>query len=304
MPKVSVIIPVYGVEKYIERCARSLFEQTLEDMEFIFVDDYTKDNSIEVLKHIIKDYPNRQSQIKIVRHEINKGLPQARATGFGYVTGEYVAHCDSDDWVDREMYQQIYDKAITENADMVICEYFISDGENKRVYHISETNGLLMGPVWNKIINRRLYENDIEFPTANKAEDGAIMTQVSYFSKKRVYIHKPLYYYFLNPASICRQIDETSCISKMEQECENVNLRLNFLKRKNELSKYYKDIIVWKFEARNNLIPCISKKQIFDLWKKTYPEIDNQIFMSGNFRMIVKYLLLRCKLHFLIKYFR
>ena len=81
MPKVSVIIPVYGVEKYIERCARSLFEQTLEDMEFIFVNDCTKDNSIDILLRVIDEYPKRKSQVHILNHEFNKGLPVARQTG-------------------------------------------------------------------------------------------------------------------------------------------------------------------------------------------------------------------------------
>ena len=99
MPKVSVIVPVYGVEKYIERCARSLFEQTLDDMEFIFVDDCTKDESIEVLKRVIDLYPVRKDQVKIIHHAVNKGLSRARETGVNAATGDYIGHCDSDDWV-------------------------------------------------------------------------------------------------------------------------------------------------------------------------------------------------------------
>lgn len=108
MPKVSVIIPVYGVEKYIERCARSLFEQTLEDMEFIFVDDSTRDNSIDILLEVINEYPQRKNQIKILTHEVNKGLPAARQTGIKAAKGDYIAHCDSDDWVTPNAYQEMY----------------------------------------------------------------------------------------------------------------------------------------------------------------------------------------------------
>ena len=100
MPKVSVVIPVYGVEKYIERCARSLFEQTLDDIEYIFVNDCTKDRSIDILNEVINDYPARKQQIRIVHHKENKGLPFARQSGWQVATGEYVANCDSDDWVD------------------------------------------------------------------------------------------------------------------------------------------------------------------------------------------------------------
>ena len=128
-------------------------------------------------------------------------MPQARKTGYLNSTGDFIVYCDSDDWVDKEIYQQMYDKAILDNADMVICSYFVSDGIKKRFHDIPETQGLLMGPVWNKMVNRKLYEKDIQFPIANKAEDGALMAQISYYSKHRSYIHKPLYYYFSNPTS-------------------------------------------------------------------------------------------------------
>ena len=78
MPKVSVIVTVYGVERYIERCARSLFEQTLDDMEYIFVDDCSKDSSISVLENVITQYPLRKGQVRIVHHEQNKGVSRAR----------------------------------------------------------------------------------------------------------------------------------------------------------------------------------------------------------------------------------
>lgn len=304
MPKVSVIVPIFGVEKYIKRCAESLFYQTLDDIEFIFVNDCTKDSSINILESCINDHPEIRHKVKIIHHKENKGLPQARRTGFINSTGNFIGYCDSDDWVDKNMYEQMYEKAVSEDADMVICGYFVSDGIKKKSYDIAETKGLLMGPVWNKIAHRKLYENNIEFPVANKAEDGAIMTQISYFSQRRAYIHNPLYFYFSNPTSICRQLDEISCISRMRQECKNVDLRLNFLNRKGEASKYYRDIIIWKFEARNNLIPYISKRHIFDLWKKTYPEINHQILLYSDLRTKVKYLLLRCRLQRLIKYLR
>ena len=97
MPKVSVIVPIYNVSLYVEKCARSLMEQTLEDIEYIFVDDCTPDNSLQILEETIKDYPHRQRQIKIVRHEVNRGLTSARNSGLSCVTGDYVAHCDSVD---------------------------------------------------------------------------------------------------------------------------------------------------------------------------------------------------------------
>ena len=132
MPKLSVVIPVYGVEKYIERCARSLFEQTLDDIEYIFVNDCTKDRSIDILNAVINDYPARKEQVRIVHHEKNKGLPFARQSGWQVATGEYIANCDSDDWVALDFYEIMYNEAIEKNADMVVSDYILVEGESKR----------------------------------------------------------------------------------------------------------------------------------------------------------------------------
>ena len=114
--KVSVCIPVYGVEKYIERCARSLFEQTMkDDIEFIFVNDCTPDKSIEVLQKVLEEYPNRKEQVKIIHHEINRGVSAARKTALMNSHGEYIIFCDSDDWVDTNLYEVMYKKAVEEN---------------------------------------------------------------------------------------------------------------------------------------------------------------------------------------------
>ncbi|MCS2593772.1 glycosyltransferase family 2 protein [Bacteroides thetaiotaomicron] len=98
-PLVSVIVPVYRAEKFIQRCARSLFEQTLEEMEFVFVNDCTPDSSMVILRgDNKKEYPNRARQIRIVEHDQNKGSATARNTGLDNAHGSYIIYCDSDDW--------------------------------------------------------------------------------------------------------------------------------------------------------------------------------------------------------------
>lgn len=127
MPKVSIIIPVYGVEKYIERCARSLFEQTLDDIEYLFIDDCTPDKSVEILKRVLEEYPHRKSQVVIHRMEQNSGQAKVREWGMRNARGEYVIHCDSDDWLDVHMYEEMYNKAIEEDADVVVCDYVVTN---------------------------------------------------------------------------------------------------------------------------------------------------------------------------------
>lgn len=288
MIKVSVIVPIYGVEQFIERCARSLFEQTLDDIEYLFVNDCTKDRSIEILHNVLKEYPHRAIQTKIIDMPQNSGLPAVRKCGIEQAVGEYVIHCDSDDWVEKDMYQIMYEKAKSEDLDIVWCDYYRSDAIDHKYMSMENNKNLrlMQGPVWNKLVKRSLYtENDIIYPTANKAEDGALMTQLSFWGKKRGYIAKPLYYYYINPDSICGQISEEACLKKLNQEIENTELRINFLRRERVVDIYKEDIIMWKYIARNNLIPIISTKKYLLLWKKTYKEINRQFIFSLNIRL-------------------
>lgn len=120
MPKVSVVVPVYNVCLYIERCARSLFEQTIDSIEYIFVNDCTQDESIDILKRVIEDYPNRKDQIQIIENRKNRGLWYSRKVGMKLATGDYVIVCDSDDWLDLNAYELMY-----EQAEEKKCRYYL-----------------------------------------------------------------------------------------------------------------------------------------------------------------------------------
>lgn len=301
MTKVSIIIPIFGVEKYIERCARSLFEQTLDDVEFIFVDDQTKDNSLQVLDKVISKYPKRKSQITILHHETNMGLPQARRTGVFSATGEYVAHCDSDDWVESSMYEEMYNFAKAGNYDIVSSGYYFS---NERTFVPSKIQNrskkLLQGPIWNKMVKRSIYvDNVINYPVANKAEDGALMTQLSYYANTIGYLSKPLYHYFTNPDSMTRILSEEECLNRLDQEKQNTALRMSFLESHGDIDIYKSDIIRWKWYTRNNLLPLFGKKNYYSLWLKTYPEINKQILFNSAFSLREKivFLLQLCRLY-------
>lgn len=298
MPQISVIIPIYGVEKYIERCARSLFDQTFQDIEYIFIDDCSPDNSVLILNQVLKEYPNRVNQTIIHRMPHNTGLGGVRRWGMKNFHGDFVIHCDSDDWMDRNMLNRMYDVAVSQNADIVVCDYYRSDGVNHKYFKCKVSNKTLMqGPVWNKLIRSTIFkQHTIDFPTANKAEDGAIMTQVSFFAKKVVYVRQALYYYFINPQSICGQVSEKASISKLKQECENVELRVAFLKRQGQLEKHKREVVRWKMQARDNLLPVIGDEKYYKLWNDTYPEIKKDIFLTGDVRLITKYFLIKFKL--------
>lgn len=302
MIKVSVIIPVYGVEKYIERCARSLFEQTLEDMEFIFVNDCTKDNSVDILLKVINEYPQRKSHVHILNHEVNKGLPAARQTGIKAAKGEYIAHCDSDDWVSPDAYQVMYEIAVRENADMTICDFFVSDGVTHRPYyttlHNKEENNLFVYiNIWTRLVKHSLYENEIHYPNYAMFEDRVLSMQLTAFAKKVVTISKPLYYYFCNVESICRVFTEEKCVLRWKQAVANTNIVMSALERKGLTEKYPIQVCRQKYEARHQIAPLTNKYVYYKMWASCYPEINKVMFFSKSIKFSEH-------IRFILTYFR
>ncbi len=295
MIKVSVIIPVYNVQAYIERCARSLFEQSLQDLEYIFVDDCSPDNSISLLKRLLLDYPNRAINTIICRHTCNKGLPQARKTGVLKARGEYVAFCDSDDWVSPEIYERLYTEALRKNADLVSCDFYRTDGTNNRNYF--SCNNTFYGPVWNRLIKRSVFHNPIQFPKYNKAEDGVLMIQLSYFCNIKVFLHEALYYYFINLESISLKPSKEACIKRWEEESENVEQIINFV-RSYGIEDQLKEVITkFKYYANKNLLPYIDDKEIFELWSHSFPELSYELLFKKRIPLKMKCVQILCKLH-------
>lgn len=209
--KVSVLIPVYGVEKYIERCARSLFEQTMrEGIEFIFTDDCTPDGSIAILHSVLEDYPHRKHQVRIVRHEENKGLAVARITGVNAAQGEYVVHCDSDDWVEPDMYELMYAKAKETDADIVGCDFYEEDGKKtipiKQNFNLDSKQSvleILLGRrildsyLWCRLIKKSFYlKHKFAAPAdVSLLEDMAVSIPMHSMTQEVSKVDLPLYHY-------------------------------------------------------------------------------------------------------------
>lgn len=214
-PKVTVVVPVYKVEQYIERCARSLFEQTLEDMEFIFVDDCTPDNSVEVLKRIIAQYPQRKEQTIILKNSHNRGLLQTRLSGFLHAKGIYLGTVDSDDWIEPGAFDTLYQKAEEEKADCVLFGYHRDFSEHseicQRVFPYTKGNELVENAykfpfeffVWGALMKNgerpkaifNRYYNHPEWEGMTMWEDVAIMLPYYYGTKKLTYCEDCFYHY-------------------------------------------------------------------------------------------------------------
>lgn len=297
LPKVSVIIPVYGVEKYIERCVRSLFEQTLDSIEYLFIDDCTPDNSIEIMKKTLEDYPNRKGQVLIHRMDKNSGQAAVREWGMKHVRGEYVTHCDSDDWVDINMYQEMYDKAKTGNYDIVRCNFVRTDGISETMCNIIQEScyghadqliskaliGESLTSLCDKLVSRRILRNII-YPVDNMYEDTVIVIQMLYYAKKIGYISKPFYKYCYSPNSICNNIEIGSYINRFYQVCANTDLIIKFLASNSIIDDYRKEIEVLKYRAKSHLTDVLNHRECYILWRKSYPEITNRLLFNKKMR--------------------
>lgn len=213
---ISIIVPIYGVEAYIEQCARSLFSQSWKDIEFVFVNDGTPDNSMEVLAEVLKAYPSRKEQVKII-NKPNGGLPQARKSGVEVATGDYIMHVDSDDWIAPLAVEKLARKAIDTDADVI--HYYVKKVKGDGRYHISKDKDygdpLLYqaqmlrfhshGYMCNKLIKRSLYSAELFWPRYNMHEDMVLSGQLLSRAKTLVLIPEPLYMYRRdNPDSASR----------------------------------------------------------------------------------------------------
>ncbi len=223
--KVSVCIPVYNVANYMERCARTLFGQTLAEIEYIFVDDCSPDDSIGILQKVLTEYPHRQKQVQIIRHETNRGLAAARSTALKHAGGEYIIHCDSDDWVELDMYEKMYLAATTAAADICYCPYILDDGgKRRRVVNIPEcqTAGELLHLILQNNRHWNLWAKLVKAEIARTAdfyrpehicfgEDLLFSAQMLSRAGRVVCCPVPLYHYFnANTGSYTRTFHRTS----------------------------------------------------------------------------------------------
>lgn len=220
MYKVSMIVPVYGVEKYIEKFARTALGQTYQNVQFVFVNDGTKDASMDILHSLIdSEFQHRKGDVVVVNKE-NQGLPQARKTGLEYAEGEYILFADSDDWLELDAVEKVMAKAEETGADIVyfdlVKEYAGRTSYKKERDYTAETkmdfimnmfNYKSFGYTVTKCFRKKLYsDNIIYIPKYGMHEDIYLMSQIIFYAQSLVHLPEALYHYRKdNPASFCSQ---------------------------------------------------------------------------------------------------
>ena len=266
MPKVSVIVPIYNVEKYLEKCINSLLSQTLEDIQIILVNDGSKDNSGNIAKEYEK---NNKDRVIYVEKE-NGGLSDARNYGLKYATGDFIAFLDSDDYIEKNAYEEMYNKAIEENADYVECD-FIWEFPNKirvdKQYPYKNKKEMLSFVrvvAWNKLIKRQLItDNNLEFPKGLRYEDVEFTYKLIPFINKFAYVDKPFIHYVQREGSIANVQNERT--AEIFTVLDNV---IEFYK-KNNIYEEYRDELEYNY-ARYLL--CSSLKRMCKIKDKTIRE--------------------------------
>lgn len=285
MPKVSIIIPVYKAEPYIERCARTLFEQTLDDLEYIFIDDCSPDHSIDVMKRVLEEFPNRKHQVKVIHHTKNYGVGATRQDGIDAATGEYIIHCDPDDWVELNIYELMYQEAKSKSADMVICDFFENAKQNRSVHQqiipTSKTrlfsdiaSGSFHTAFWNKLVKTTL-AHEFRIPNGiNLWEDMSYIPLIMLKDTNIIHVTEPLYHYRIdNDISMIHNLNH----EKIQSQIQAVKVLTKYIDSKPNLNKIIsnKDRLLLEWRAKSGYL-CQPNKGNRKVWSSTFPEVSTK----------------------------
>lgn len=241
MPKVSVIVPVYNVESYLEKCLESLVNQTLKDIEIIIVNDGSPDNSQKIIDRYTKKCKNIKAYLKE-----NGGLSDARNYGLKKASGKYIAFLDSDDYVTTDMYESMYKKAISGNFDMVVCDLnYIYDDKIVKAYsnikddttNIKKTMLNIYPAAWNKIFKKDLFNKKIEFKKGVWFEDVEFIYRLLPYVKKIGVVHEHFNQYVQRLGSITSTVNP-----KIYHYIDNWNGIINFYKERELYQEYHHEL--------------------------------------------------------------
>ena len=251
--KISVLVPIYGVEQYIERCARSLFEQTYPNLEYVFVNDCTPDRSMEILRQVLENYPNRAYAVKIINHNTNQGIAAARNTLLDNAAGDFVIWVDSDDWLETNAIEILAKSQLETNADLVsgnrIIHYHNGDSlfEEKKYSNKDKMVIQMMQYGWEHFITGRLIRKSLFVDHGlrweeglNVAEDRYMMTLLAYIMSGFSTIDDVVYHYERrNESSLTGNNNGIRLTKNSIQQLGNCLLSEQFFKDKE--SKFFKE---------------------------------------------------------------
>ena len=273
---ISVIVPVYKVEEYLNRCVDSIINQTYKNLEIILVDDGSPDNCGK----ICDDYAKHDKRIKVI-HKKNGGLSDARNAGLDIAKGKYIGFVDSDDYISENMYEILHKELVKNRADISICDYYtfdkkypifkLNDYEIKEYYNLNALDyvnitGLIPGDTtWNKLYKRKLFKS-IRFPLNRVYEDVGTTYKIYNIAKKIITVDIKLYAYFYRKNSISHNISLKTLLDMIEMSNNKDDFLYNF-----------KD---FKKSALHNKIDCYTTVLLYVSLLKDYSLLKRKEFLD------------------------
>lgn len=307
--KISVIIPVFKAEKYLKRCLDSLVGQSFDNYEVIIVDDGSTDKSSAICDEYAEKY-----DYFFVYHKKNEGVSKARQDGLYLAKGDFVIYTDPDDWVEPDYLSSLYNKAISENSDMVICDFY-AEYENNSLYLAQEPTHLdnitvrdeffpfHNGCTWNKLIRRKLIiNNNVAFPLGVRfCEDLYFNCSLLLNDIRISYVKKALYHYdqIVNSNSLVRYYDD----STYEHDIALLDKFIELFKNDTE-PKRMRAVLIRNFAERafwGNIYTSTEYKRLFYkyriLLKNEASDLDGILYYlsSVGFYKIAYFIIVICK---------
>ena len=314
-PKISVIVAIYNVEQYIERCAISLLNQTLEDIEYIFIDDCSTDRSMDILLTVLEKFPHRSNSVKIIRNSNNLQIAQTRTIGMKAATGTYVIHCDPDDYVELDFFYETYTAAVNANADIVSTNYY---RESKGVVKEVSVNCCSSSPkdciknmyrnnfipfLWSHLIKRSLYtDNEIyPFEDVNTGEDLNVLLRIFDKAETICHLDRAFYHYVQRETSLTQNKDYLSLWNN--NISKNLQGIIDYFQATSD-NDYSLMLNYLKFTKKQVLLS--TNPPLTELWYSTYKECRRDIMRFTCIPLLRRllYLLFSYSLPVMNLYFR
>lgn len=301
--KISVIIPVYNAEKYLDRCLQSVCDQTYKNIEIIIINDGSKDNSLQKCN----EWADKDNRIKVFSKE-NEGQGKARNIGLDNSEGEYICFVDSDDYIHPQMLELLIKTATEFDSDLVQCKYTeVDEGQEVEPPYIEYDNKFinLTRPEseqflcyytddiipWNKFFKKVLF-NQRRFPEGMYYEDKHLMFRLRYYAKKIVYLDIPLYYYVQSSNSTMRNdLDDKRLKSmfrlmdELAEFCKKEKLKADY---DSEMSGNLRTLLSIYYRTKKNPEFSDYHKKSIEMLKEYLPEWQKNPYIVGKYRWIVK----------------
>lgn len=303
--KISILIPVYNVDNYIERCARSLFMQTMNDgLEYIFVNDFSTDNSIEILNKVIEEYPHRRDNVKVIHHEKNLGLMWARKTGIQNASGNLIFFCDSDDSIPSNAVEKLYNYYLKNNNDIIFGNFvkIYSNGKTitinrnikKKATKISLKEEIFLQNnyyIWGILFKKELFKIDYDIlSNQTLSEDAILLSQILDRTNDIGFSNVLSYCYYINKQSSTNSsITEDKVLSQVKAwnwlyDYHKIKNNRNFIEKFIIRSVIFCIEIGWEKKLIENNLKhfksIFTKDSIFNSYNAPYNLINYLIFKN------------------------